>query len=126
MKKRIFSLILTFVMVLSLFPAVHAGERAAQPGSIEEQIRAYAKTLDQNDPINSAAGTLAMHGITGGGKKLTLDESSALTAVLMNSELMICVLRDTFEKGVEYMQTLTPEVWPNLAGGAAWEGVNAK
>ena len=66
MKKRIISIILAISFLFSLVPAVRAEEKAAQTGSIEEQIRAYADSIDQNGAESTAAMTLATHGITGG------------------------------------------------------------
>ena len=88
--KKVISIFLCFVMVFGLLPVSVFAEETEQ--SLEEiirpQIEAYAKSIDQKDADSKAADALAAHGITGKGKKLSVGESHALTATLMNSELV--------------------------------------
>ena len=54
---------------------LHAADAAAQTdleSIIREQIEAFAKSIDQKDASNSAKKALASHGISGGGKKLSV------------------------------------------------------
>ena len=78
---------LCLCMVFALIPV---GVRAVQtePASIEAQVRAFADSIDQSDAVSNAARALATHGMTKGGKKLTIGKGHALTAVLFNSEIL--------------------------------------
>ena len=73
---------------------------------IEKQIRAFADSIDKSNADNAAAAALANHGLTGRGKKLSAEKSHALTATLMNSEVIQQALIATCTQSVEYMQTL--------------------
>ena len=64
---------------------------ASAENSLEEiirpQIEAYAKSIDQKDANKKAQDALLGHGMRGKGKKLSVGESHAITATLMNGEL---------------------------------------
>lgn len=122
MKKRFISIILAISFLFSLVPAVRAEEKAAQTGSIEEQIRAYADSIDQNGAESTAAMTLATHGITGGGKKLTMDSTSAMAAVLLNSETVQAGLVKMFADTMDTMQRLDWNSAPKMQVHFNWYG----
>ena len=117
--KRIMSLLLVLVLLISNVPAVvfAAEETTAATGeivvaetsapteaeepeteaamaakleleaTIEKQIRAFAKSIDKPGADDDAAREIALLGMFGRGKKLSVGKSHALTAALMNSEL---------------------------------------
>ena len=126
MKKRIFSLILAISFLFSLVPPVRAEEKAAQPKSIAEQIRAFADSIDRSGAESSAATALAMHGITGGGKMLILDENSALTALLFNSAQFQYWLIEGCTNAIRSMQGLDMDVMPNMRGWCDWDSAQIK
>ena len=111
----LFIIILLMAMVLPIFSlCVHgedtsAGNSALQivdynaqmTASVEEQIRAFAKSINQLNAIDSAAIALAKHGMTGGGKKLSVGKSHELTATLMNSEVVQSALTTVCTKSIE-------------------------
>ncbi|MBR5820898.1 MAG: hypothetical protein IKY68_06555, partial [Alistipes sp.] len=79
--------------------------RAALP-SIEEQVRAYAKSIDQVGADDAAAWALATHGVTGRGKTLTVGADHSLTATLFNSNGGIATLVRGCEQAILYMHKL--------------------
>ena len=121
MKKKFLSLLLAAVMVVSLLPVV----RAEGVESIEAQIRDYADSIDQSDAESTAAMTLATHGITGGGKTLKLDATSAIAAMLLNSEVVQVGLADIFSDTMETMQLLDWKSAPKLAVHFNWYGASS-
>ena len=92
--------------------------------AVERQIRAFAKSIDQKDADDSAAMSLATHGITGSGKKLSLDKNHALTATLWNSELLQTAALETCVAAMEYMQRLDQDSLPYVKGFCSWNGSN--
>ena len=98
--KRILSLLLALVLFISSAPAAvfateeetaqiaeEAMPRAVQAdlvASIEQQIRAFARSIDKPNADDDAATAIAKHGISGGGKTLNAGKNHALTATLMN------------------------------------------
>ena len=93
MKKRIFSLFLAMILLFSLFPAVRAEEKAAQPeleAMIAEQFDAFVKKLK---PGSSSDGPmqLVLHALTSS-KALHMDQDDSMTGTFLNSRL----LRATF------------------------------
>ncbi len=95
-KKRLFqglNILLTLALLLTMLftvtvPADATDVSASMKESVEEQIRAFADSIDQNNADDAAASALAKHGLTGRGKKLAVEENHALTAALMNSEVI--------------------------------------
>ena len=86
--KRLISLALCFLMIVNVLPVkAFAEEEQSLEEIIRPQIEAFAKSIDQKDADGKAQDILISHGISGGGKKLSVGKSSALTATLMNSEL---------------------------------------
>ena len=74
--------------------------------TIEEQIRAFAKSINKSNADDSAATALAKHGITGGGKKLSVGNTHALTSTLMNAELSLTTVIRGCIVGINKMQEL--------------------
>ncbi|MBQ3560527.1 MAG: dockerin type I repeat-containing protein [Oscillospiraceae bacterium] len=96
---------------------------ASAENSLEEiirpQIEAYAKSIDQKDADKKAQDVIISHGMRGRGKKLSVGESHALTATIMNSELGkaglsgICVqlIETAKENNLKNIYGLTPLYW---------------
>ena len=81
-------------------------ESRAAISSIEEQIRAFAKSINQSNADDTAAKALAKHGLSGGGKKLSVGKTHALTATLMNSEVVQQTVIAACVRSFEYIQTM--------------------
>jgi len=94
----------------------------ALEATIEQQIRAFADSIDKKDADDSAASALAKHGMTKGGKKLSVGKSHALTATLLNSEMMQAALVDTCTAAIRAMQQLDTQKLDNIIGGFNWYG----
>jgi hypothetical protein len=73
---------------------------------IREQIEAFAKSIDQKDADTKASRALANHGVSGGGKKLSVGKNHALTATLMNSNWFQEVLTNSCIKMIETRQII--------------------
>ena len=115
--KRVISTILAVCMIFALVPLLPRQAEAATTDlqkSVEQQIRAQVKSINQKDAVNSAAASLAVHGMTMNGKDLVLDEKNALTAVLFNSELMVEGLTSFFVDTLESIQLLDMQEIPSL------------
>ena len=104
---RLTALLLVLVLTAALLP-VPVAEAASDDLSavIERQIRAYADSIDQKDADDAAASALATHGLKGGGKKLSVGASHALTATMFNSELMQTALTQGCTVAIQTMQSL--------------------
>ena len=92
--KRVISAILAAVLALSLLPVFQIDAKADSTDLetvIAQQIKAYAKSIDQKDAVDAAAMALATHGVFSR-NKLSLDETNSLTAVLMNAQMSIAAL----------------------------------
>ena len=89
--------------------------------TVEEQIRAYAKSINQSGADSAAAKALANHGLTGRGKKLSVGKTHALTATLWNSELLQVAAIETCTATIEYMQELDQDYLPYVNGGCIWK-----
>ena len=126
MLRRTVALLLALVLTAALFPlpTAHAVEKDEIYTAVEEQVRAFADSIDQKDAVNSAAKALAKHGMTKGGKKLSMGKSHALTATLLNSELLQLALIEGCTSGIHAMQTLGRSSLPNSYGVCAWRGAN--
>ena len=127
--RQFFGIMLAFAMLLQMATAVlplpvHAEEATAQAAdtlytTIEKQIRAYAKSIDQIDADDEAAMAIAKHGVTGGGKKMSVGMNHALTATLMNSEMGLSAVIRGCEMGIELMQRMNrAEIYAN--SGCYW------
>ena len=122
--KRVISAILAAILALSLLPAFQIETKAEEQdlyALVEQQIRAYAKSIDQPDAVSAAASSLAVHGMTMGGKKLTMNGQNALTAVLMNSELMRNAMTETCAAAIDHMQKLDLSSLPYIRGNYSWD-----
>ena len=88
--RKVIAVVLCFVMVFSILPSNAFAEETEQSleDIIRPQVEAYAKSIDQSNADDKAANALAVHGISGKGKDLKVDESHALTVALVNSELV--------------------------------------
>lgn len=94
--RRLLSTVLATVLILAALPLTARADQAQPVGisketmiaAIEPQIRAFAKSIDQKNADTEAAADLATHGLTGRGKTLKMDKNDAMTAALMNSELV--------------------------------------
>ena len=124
--KKLISVLLAVAVLLCICPRDYQiGATEVQPQAetdmesiIREQIEAFAKSIDQKNADDTAAKALAKHGISGGGKTLSVGKNHALTATLMNSELMKLALTDACRQTVEYMQTLDEKVlYLDVGGG---------
>ena len=74
--------------------------------SISEQVDTFIKSTYQSDADDAAALQLATHGITGGGKKLTLDKNSSIAALVLNSKLFSEFMHESIEVGISIMNGL--------------------
>ena len=90
--KKIISVLLAISILFCICPFDCDVEAADQDADLEsiirEQIEAFAKSIDQKNADDTAAKALAKHGISGGGKKLSVGKNHALTATLWNSEMI--------------------------------------
>ena len=113
-------------------PAVHAEDSTSVSAqsdeelktSVEQQIRAFAKSINKSGADDSAASALAKHGLTGGGKKLSVGKTHALTATLWNSELLQTAATDICSAAIEYMQKLDEDYLPYVKGGCIWKSAS--
>jgi hypothetical protein len=116
--KRLISVLLATSICLSIYliyplnhMTLHAADAAAQTETdlesmIREQIEAFAKSIDQTDAANKAAKSLANHGISGRGKKLSVGKNHALTATLWNSNWLQEALTNSCVKMIETGKTI--------------------
>ena len=117
--KRVLSVCIALIICLSVAPVTTGEVHAAQEDlytAVERQIRAYAKSIDQPDAVGTAATALAVHGMTMNGRKLHMDESNALTAVLLNSGLLQQNLTTACANGIRGMQTMCLAELPFMRG----------
>lgn len=108
MVKKMMTILLVLLMLLPLMTAKLAVPASAAEtdlqATIEQQIRAYADSIDKPGADDDAARIIAMHGILRGGRTMYADEDHALTATLMNSELLQNTLATTFAGTIQIMQ----------------------
>ena len=127
--KRLFSVILAAVLLLTLLPAWGVKSSAkADPdvaATIEKQVRAYADSIDQANADTNAAMDLATHGLRGNGKKLTMGTSSPLTAALLNSELVQKGFAVNFAEIIHAMQRLDMQAVPGVQMTFGWYGADS-
>ena len=90
--------------------------------TIEEQIRAFADSIDKKNADDTAAKALAKHGLSGGGKKLSVGKNHALTATLWNSELFQNALIEGCVGAVTTMQQISASELPYTTGCVEWVG----
>lgn len=115
--KRTLAVILAAVMLTSMMSLFSCSMLDNQPETddshnstkiltIEEQICAFAKSVDTSNADYLAAIALAKHGIAGDGKKLSVDQNHPLTATLMNAELSMTTIIDGCTVAIEKMQEM--------------------
>ena len=130
--KRLLSFVLASLLLLQfpLVGGVQATEVSAQSAdalydTVAEQVKAFAKSIDQSGADDTAAKALAKHGISGNGKKLLVGKSHGLTATLWNSELFQVATTASCVAAVEYMQMLDKASLPYLHAGYGWRESNS-
>ena len=84
---RLIALALSAVLILSLIPPVSAAADDLH-STVDRQVRAYCKSINQSDADTKAAAAMASHGILKGGQKLIAGTTHSLTATLMNSAML--------------------------------------
>lgn len=111
--KRMLSFSLCMVLLASSVPAaVFAAEESdtqaasASIQTLEQQIIAYAKSLNFTKADDDAAWALTRHGLAGSGKQLNVGSNHSLTATLMNSKLAQRSLIQGCTVGIETMQEM--------------------
>ena len=126
MTRKITAVILALVLtILPLFCGI--GEVSAAQISeedlektIEQQIRAFADSIDKSNADDTAAAALASHGIKGSGRTLKVGKTHALTATLFNSELLQAALIDGCTEAIRSMQELDLASIPYAGGCVGW------
>lgn len=135
MKKKytqFISFVLAAVMLLGLVPQVSMDAAAAEKTvktetlieAIRSQIQAYADSIDQTQANTTAAQALANHGLAGKGKLLSVGEDHALTATLMNSELLQVALTEGCARGIEVMNQTVLSTVQYFKGSSSWYGAD--
>ena len=129
MFKRVLSMILVLITLsaplLGRAGTVHAATTDDMESSIEKQIRVFADSIDQANADDKAASALATHGITGRGKTLNAGKTHALTATLLNSELLQNALTDTCVAAIRYMHRFNTDATLQLKGNSCWYGADS-
>lgn len=131
---RLLALILAVILAAPLcFGRASAAE--SQTGSltvdqvaevIEPQIRQYAASINQSSADTTAAADLATHGMTGRGKTLKMDASDALTAAIMNSELVMEGFASNLAYIIHAMQRLDMKSIPRAMMSFSWHGADSR
>ena len=124
--KRVISAILVLVMVLSLMPALTMEAKAEETDVytlVEQQIKAYSESIDQNDAAKTAA-TALLTNAAFRAKDLTFDESNAMTAMVFNSALFQDVLINALTNSAEFMRQQNLDT-VFCSGGAEWRVYSA-
>ena len=135
-KTKFYSFLMALVMLWSAMPIFSlpvCAEDVAQAAvteddlraAVESQIRAFAKSINQSNADDAAAKALAKHGLSGGGKKLSVGKSHALTATIWNSEMMQQLLLDTCAPAIAYMQKLDLTTLDYVETIAGWNGAQS-
>lgn len=115
----LFALLFSESAIITTSAETKAADLAA---TVETQIRAFAKSINKSNADDTAASAIAKHGITGGGKKLSVGKTHALTATLWNSELMQVAAVKTCTAAIDYMQRLDKDHLPYVNGFCTWNG----
>ena len=119
--KRMLVVLLTLALLAGVVPfsalPTHAADASAGDvvsqtadqseqlqATIEEQIRAFADSIDKKNADDTAAKALAKHGLSGRGKKLSVGKTHALTVALMNSEVIQRTLIATCTQSTSLMK----------------------
>ena len=122
--KRIFSLVCAIVLALAMISPVSASTPANEDltDSVRSQVRSYAASIAQSNSIQNAASALAKHGLTQGGKKLSVGKSHALTAALWSTELLQEGLTQSISQLIYMMQETNPTGTEYVRGYCVWDG----
>jgi len=123
MKKRILSLMLTAVLLISLLPmpvgAAAQTEEEQIESAVAKLITDYAKKVYRANADDDAFSAFFRHGFFGNGKKMVLNENSAMVSALFNA----CVLQDAvthgITRGIMSMRSLEEPIL-FLTGGPGW------
>ena len=132
-KKQFYSFLMALVMLWSAVPIFVlpiCAEDVVQAAvteddlraAVEQQIRAFAKSINQSGADDAAAKALAKHGLSGGGKKLSVGKSHALTATLWNSEMMQQAMTETCAATAKYIQSMDLKDFSYVHGWCIWNG----
>ena len=114
-------IILIICLLFTQITPIHAINEYFTP--IYDQIVSYGKSIDQSNADEAAAVQLATHGLTGGGKTLTLNKSSALAATLANSKMYIEYMSDSLSNAFTFMDTFhIDQLYTH--GAAVWDGAD--
>ena len=126
MTKKLISFILAILLVAAPLFGGAGTVRAASTDDlqsiVEKQIHAFADSIDKSGADDTAAAALVKHGLTGGGKKLSVGKNHALTATLMNSELAQKVLINSCEAAIRSIQLLDLDRLEYVSGHIHWGG----
>ena len=121
MGKRTGTLLLA---VLLLLCCVSGKAQAAQPEELEtviaRQVEEYASSLMTEEAPVAGKNVLLRHAVFGGGKDLTVDDESQLTAAFMNSTVLRECLKDGLPGLIRSMQEANLDV---IYGCGVWQGV---
>ena len=117
LRKKVLSFSLSLVLLLGSIPSsvlaaqlsatetnIKAAAANAAAQTVEQQVLAHAKSINKSGADDDAGWALAKHGITGGGKQLTMGSSHGMTATLMNSKLGLAAVTLGCTMAVETMQ----------------------
>ena len=110
--KRVISVILALILVVSCGPVMklEAGAETADVKTlVEEQIKAYADSINQPNAAKTAA-TALLTNAAFRGKDLSFDESSATTAMIFNSYLFQDALINSAVTMARLMQQMKSDV----------------
>lgn len=99
-KINVIMMICTVLLSQVSFASLHVhAESADLKTTVEQQVRAFAKSINFSNADDAAARALASHGLTGRGKDLNVGNKHSLTATLMNAEMT----QDAVSEGVAYL-----------------------
>lgn len=99
-KIYVIMMICTVLLSQVSFASLHVhAESADLKTTVEQQVRAFAKSINFSNADDAAARALASHGLTGRGKDLNVGNKHSLTATLMNAEMT----QDAVSEGVAYL-----------------------
>lgn len=125
MKKALCRMLAAILFLTCLLPVDTASaESLTDDGSellktVDAQLRAFAKSLDQKDADDEAAWALARHGVSGRGKTLKVGQSHPLTATLLNSEMGLSTLIRGCYRGIRTLEQMgLDEIYDDA--GAQW------
>ena len=121
MAKRLISIVLMLTLVLTPLTAF-AG--AAETDSeieelVQQQYEAFAASKDFSGADERALWDMVLHALSGRGEKLVFDNNSAMTAVMLNSEMYKATVSEALAVAVTQMEWFTMDEM-TLHGNAGW------